>query len=115
MKTNSPKWAQICALTLLLVFSAQTGAPAFALAAPAAQDTPAVAAAPEVVIPDGTEISVVTTEEISSKTAVEGDPLTFRVDEDVVVGGKVVIAKGALVKGASYWWDENETTTEEIA
>lgn len=91
MSTKSPAWAKACALLLLFVFTIQAAAPAAALA---------VAQEPsEVVIPDGTEINVVTIEEISSKTAVEGDPLTFKVDDDVVVGGKVVIAKGTLVKG----------------
>jgi hypothetical protein len=49
-------------------------------------------------VPDGTEFSVVTTEELTSKTATEGDPLTFKVDEDVKVKGVVVIEKGAKVK-----------------
>jgi hypothetical protein len=53
----------------------------------------------EVVIPDGTEFTVVTTEEITSKTATEGDQLSFKVLEDVKIGGRVVIAKDALVKG----------------
>jgi hypothetical protein len=53
----------------------------------------------DVVIPDGTELSVVTTETISSKTATEGDPITFKVDEDLKIDGVVVIAKGAIVKG----------------
>jgi hypothetical protein len=53
----------------------------------------------EVVIPDGTEFTVVTTEEISSKTATEGDALSFKVAEDVKINGIVVIAKDALVKG----------------
>ncbi len=53
----------------------------------------------EVVIPDGTELTVVTTEEISSKTAAEGDPLNFKVAEDVTVNGRLVIAKDTLVKG----------------
>lgn len=53
----------------------------------------------EIAIPDGTELTVVTLEEISSKTATEGDPLTFKVDEDVKVNGQVVIARGTLVKG----------------
>jgi two-component sensor histidine kinase len=52
-----------------------------------------------IVIPDGTEISAVTTDTISSKTAQEDDPITFKVDEDVVVDGSVVIAKGAILKG----------------
>lgn len=50
-------------------------------------------------IPDGAEIAVVTTETISSKTATEGDPVTFKVDEDFKVNGIVVITKGTLVKG----------------
>ena len=51
------------------------------------------------VIPDGTEFTVVTTDEINSKTASEGDPLTFKVLEDVMIEGHVVIAKDTLVKG----------------
>ena len=51
------------------------------------------------VLPDGTEFTVVTTEEISSKTAAEGDPLTFKVQEDVKIDGQVVIARDTLVKG----------------
>lgn len=57
------------------------------------------AQATEVTIPDGTEIEVVTAEEISSKTAAENDPLEFKVSEDVMVNNHVVIAKGTLVKG----------------
>jgi len=53
----------------------------------------------EVVIPDGTEFSVLTTEEISSKTATEGDALSFKVAEDVKINGQTVIAKDTLVKG----------------
>ncbi len=52
-----------------------------------------------VVIPDGTEISAVTTDTISSKTAHEDDPITFKVDEDVVIDGSIVIAKGTIIKG----------------
>ncbi|MEJ7709013.1 MAG: hypothetical protein WKF84_03960 [Pyrinomonadaceae bacterium] len=54
----------------------------------------------DTVLADGTEITVVTTDEISSKTATEGDPLSFKVEEDVVVGGKTVIKAGSLVKGS---------------
>ena len=52
-----------------------------------------------VVIPDGTEITAVTTETLSSKTAQEDDPITFKVDQDVVVEGEIVIPKGTLIKG----------------
>lgn len=87
-----------CALTLLFVMLAQATSPAAALAL-VRQDPAVNVPTAEVVIPDGTEITVVTTEEISSKTATEGDPVTFKVDDDVKINGKVVIAKGALVKG----------------
>ena len=53
----------------------------------------------EIMVPDGTEFTVLTTDEISSKTATEGDPLSFKVAEDLVIDGKVVIAKDSLVKG----------------
>lgn len=53
----------------------------------------------EKVIPDGMEFTVVTIDEITSKTAAEGDPLTFKVPEDVKIDGQTVIAKGSLVKG----------------
>jgi len=51
-------------------------------------------------IPDGTEFTVVTVDEITSKTAAEGDPLTFKVAEDVKVDGQTVIAKDTIVKGS---------------
>lgn len=51
-------------------------------------------------VPDGMEFTVVTVDEISSKTATEGDQLTFKVLEDVKVDGQTVIAKGTLVKGS---------------
>lgn len=53
----------------------------------------------EVVLPDGTEFTVVTTDELSSKTAAEGDAVTFKVEEDVKINGRVVIAKDTIVKG----------------
>ncbi len=53
----------------------------------------------EITIPDGTEFAVLTTEKISSKTATEGDPVSFKVAEDVKINGQTVIAKDTLVKG----------------
>ena len=68
---------------------------------PPALTATAVVAPPadSVVIPDGTEFSVVNQSLVSSKTATEGDPVDFKVDEDVSINGVVVIAKGTLVKG----------------
>ena len=54
---------------------------------------------PRTLIPDGTELTVVTIDEISSRDATEGDPVNFRVAEDLVIDGRVVIAKGTLAKG----------------
>lgn len=51
------------------------------------------------VIPDGTEIKIVTIEEISGQKVVEGDPLTFKVAEDIKINGTTVIAKDTIVKG----------------
>jgi hypothetical protein len=71
-----------------------------AVAAPALATTViAPVRADSIVIPDGTEFSVVNQSLVSSKTATEGDPVDFKVDEDVSINGVVVIAKGTLVKG----------------
>jgi hypothetical protein len=77
---------------LLAIFSyAMLPSLALASAAPVQEEV--------VTVPDGTEIEVVTTEELSSKTSAENDPVDFKVNEDVKVNNKVVIAKGTLVKG----------------
>jgi hypothetical protein len=60
----------------------------------------AAAVGEEVLVPDGTEFSAETVDEISSKTASENDPVNLRVVEAVRVGNKVVIAAGTLVKGS---------------
>jgi hypothetical protein len=52
-----------------------------------------------VAIPDGTELKVMTAEDISGQKVVEGDPLTFKVAEDLKINGKTVIAKDTMVKG----------------
>jgi hypothetical protein len=53
----------------------------------------------EVVIPDGTELSVETLETISSRTAVEGTALQFEVCKDLIVDGVTVIKKGSIALG----------------
>jgi hypothetical protein len=65
----------------------------------AAVATTVVADAADVTIPDGTEFTAILQEEISSGTATEGDPINFKVEEDVKVDGKIIIAKDTLVKG----------------
>jgi len=80
-------------LALIIAMTYQVSARPMTFALPEADDKL------EATIPDGTELTVVTTDEISSKTATEGDPLTFKVEEDVKVNGIVVIAKDTIVKG----------------
>ncbi len=53
-----------------------------------------------VMLTEGTVLRVVTAQEISSKTANAGDTVNFTVDEDVVVGGQVVIKKGTSATGS---------------
>ena len=53
----------------------------------------------DVNIPDGTELIAVLDEEISSGSATEGDPINFKLKEDMKIDGKVVIAKDTLIKG----------------
>jgi len=92
--TRSPRPFQTVVMMLVLL---SIVTPGFALSATVKkQDPPAPAM---LVIPDGMEFTVVTVDEISSKTAAEGDPLTFKVAQNVVIDGHVVIAKDSLVKG----------------
>ena len=79
---------------LILILVAQIIIPTVALAQSASGSQGL-----EIIIPDGTEFTVETTEEISSKTATEGDPLSFKVVDDIKVNGQTVIAAGTLVKG----------------
>lgn len=84
-------------IVLLAIILAITSLPTARAARPATQEKADQAG--EIVLPDGTEFNVVTTEEISSKTATEGDALSFKVAEDVKINGHLVIAKDTLVKG----------------
>ncbi len=95
--TRSPKPFQtvVMMLVLLSFFSSSIAS----LSAATRNQDPAHTTENIKVIPDGTEFMVVTVDEITSKTAAEGDPLTFKVAEDVKVDGQIVIAKDSLVKG----------------
>jgi hypothetical protein len=89
--------ARVISFALLIVVLATHSLPLAASIRHGKQEK--VAQATEVVLPDGTEFTVVTTEDISSKTAAEGDAVTFKVEEDVKINGRVVISKDAIVKG----------------
>jgi hypothetical protein len=85
-----------CCLSLLLAAHVSSAVPP-SVVNPVAR--PASTDLHEYLIPDGAELSVVTTEEISSKTASEGDAVTFKVEEDLLVNNQVVIVKGTIAKG----------------
>jgi hypothetical protein len=54
---------------------------------------------PEITLPEGTAINVVTAQAITSKTANPGDSVDFKVNDDVVVNGQVIVTKGTPAKG----------------
>lgn len=91
--------SRIMRATVLMVVASFTAQLTLLPVAAASFDQEAARQGVEVLIPDGTEFTVVTTEEISSKTASEDDPLNFKVEEDLKINGQVVIAKDTLVKG----------------
>ena len=95
-KTTYPSKPLRTVVMMLVLVSLIT--PGAALAATRIDDPPKTENVK--VIPDGLEFSVITIDEITSKTAAEGDPLTFKVAEDVKVDGQVVIAKDSIVKGS---------------
>jgi hypothetical protein len=82
---------------------AQTAAPAQALAAPApaapSPATAAAAAAGKVMLTEGSEVRLKFADDLSSKTANEGDPVNLILDEDLKVGDVVVAKAGAKAVG----------------
>lgn len=94
--THSPRRFQTVVMALVLISIITPSITCASLAA-RTQDPPKTENVK--VIPDGMEFTVVTIDEITSKTAAEGDPLTFKVPNDVVIDGQTVIAKDSLVKG----------------
>ena len=95
---RSPKRFQTAVMLLVLVSFITPSITSLSAAATRPDDPPKTEDIK--VIPDGTEFTVVTVDEITSKTAAEGDPLTFKVAEDVKIDGQVVISKDSIVKGS---------------
>ncbi|MGA9768941.1 MAG: hypothetical protein WBV94_07870 [Blastocatellia bacterium] len=54
----------------------------------------------QIVLPMGTALTITIMEEISSKVFFPGDAVAMEIDEDVLVNGRIVIAKGSTVKGS---------------
>ena len=55
----------------------------------------------EIVMPEGTAISVVTAHDVTSKEAKPNDPVNFTVNEDLVIDGQVVVRKERRPSAAS--------------
>jgi len=53
-----------------------------------------------IVLAEGTPIKVVTTQEVTSKTAKPNDSVNFKVDEDLVINGQVIVTKGTTAIGS---------------
>ncbi len=51
-------------------------------------------------LPVGTEVPLLLSKDVSSKTAQRGDAINFTVEKDVAVNGQVVIKQGAEAKGS---------------
>lgn len=54
----------------------------------------------EIVLAEGTAISVVTAQEITSKDAKPNDPVKFTVAEDLTISGQVIVRKGTAAIGS---------------
>lgn len=68
--------------------------------APAPAPAPTPAAAPgTLLLPEGTDVPLAFDEDISSKTAAEGDPVTFVLTDDIKVGDVVVAKSGSKALG----------------
>ena len=54
----------------------------------------------QIILPEGTPLHVVTTQETTSTDAKPNDPVQFTVDEDVSIDGQVLIRKGTTATGS---------------
>jgi hypothetical protein len=74
-----------------------------ATAVPAQNAAPAPASAPssaaKLVLQEGTDVPLAFDEDLSSKTAVEGDPVTFLLTDDIKVGDVIVAKAGCRAFG----------------
>jgi hypothetical protein len=80
-----------CALALATALVAPTLAPAAALALAPQQDVT------EIKVPAGTKIEVEAAHTVSSKDLKEGDAITFTTILPLIIAGKTIIEKGAIV------------------
>jgi hypothetical protein len=104
---NAPaKSSLILAIALIaspFIAHAQSAQPDATIAqvTPAPTSTPAATsdAAPTVTLKEGTEVPLLFAASLSSKTAVDGDPVNLTLAEDLKIGDVVVAHKGAAALG----------------
>jgi hypothetical protein len=60
-----------------------------------------------ITIPDGTELSLVTVSDIAINSIHEGDPVSFKIEKDIVVNHQVVIASDTIAKGRFSYSDSS--------
>lgn len=68
--------------------------------APASAPVTTASSTRDVVLPEGTEFTVVTSDDLSSKTAATGDVIRLTTGAPVAVDNVVVVPKGAYVRGS---------------
>ena len=104
---NAPAKLLFLVPCALIGFAAATSAQSAQPDATVAQVTPAPAstpaatsdAAPTVTLKEGTEVPLVFATSLSSKTAVDGDPVNLTLADDLKIGDVVVAHKGAAALG----------------
>jgi hypothetical protein len=93
---------QLSAVLLVLLLSLSQSV-ALGQDAPAAPPTASAAAAPaaaaKLILKEGTDVKLKFSDDLSSKTANEGDPVNLVLDEDLKVGDVVVVKAGAKATG----------------
>jgi len=73
--------------------------PSATLLSPSASQAPRPAEQETIVLEEGTMVSLKFGQDLSSKTAVEGDPIHFLLAQDLKVGDKIVAKAGTLALG----------------
>lgn len=107
---NAPAKSLILAVSLVafpFIAAAQSAQPDATVAqvtpvtAPAPASTPATTsdAAPTVTLKEGTEVPLVFATSLSSKTAIDGDPVNLTLADDLKIGDVVIAHKGAAALG----------------
>jgi hypothetical protein len=92
--------AVVLVLLLSLSQSVALGQDAPASPATASAAAPAAPAAPaKLILKEGTDVKLKFSDDLSSKTANEGDPVNLVLDEDLKVGDVVVVKAGAKATG----------------